>query len=448
MRIRDVVHGVSEEMERQRMAAQTQNSQHSSPRQHDKTSTAVTFPRRHLVLGMLLLLAGCARSSSTSSSSSKPTFTGTLPTVTPAPTATGDAALDQLIDNYIATLSPAQMVGQTLMLAVYSNSDSDQLNQALADYHPGGAVIFTNYNGGPLQPTTLGGLEELVQGLKSHADGPLLLAADEEGGEVDRLAPYFGQTPSPQDLAAGGNPQAVYEQAQADAAHMRTVGLSVDFAPLADVYQGGGIDQSRTFGTTPQEVITYAGAFLDGLQASGIAGTLKHWPGIGAASGNPDYTLPTVSHTRDQLSSIDFAPFRALLSHQPGMIMVTHVMVPAYDTQAPASLSSVLVDQVLRGQLGYQGVVVSDAMDAQGLIDYIQGQGYNGAAQGIAEACVRAFLAGVDLLEAPIEPDRLAAVAASMSNAVNSGRISPQRLHQAVHRIISLKVKLGLLTLP
>jgi beta-N-acetylhexosaminidase len=433
------------------MAAKTP---HSSRQLLENISTGVCLSRRQLLLG-LLVLAGCAPGSTTSASgsTSDPTSSRTLPTVTsaptvaPEPTATMDAALDRRIDTYIATLSPAQMIGQTLLLAVYSSSDSDQLNQALAGYHPGGAVIFTNYNGGPLQPTTLRGLEQLVQGLKSHADVPLLLATDEEGGNVDRLALYFGETPSPQDLAAGGNPQAVYAQAQAEAGHMRAVGLNVNLAPLADVYQGGGIGQSRTFGTTPQTVITYAGAFLDGLQSNGIAGTLKHWPGIGAASGNPDFSLPTVSHTQDQLSAIDFAPFQALLRHRPGMIMVTHVLVPAYDAQAPASLSPVLVDQVLRGQLGYQGVVVSDAMDAQGLIEYMQRQGYTQAVQGISEACVRAFLAGVDLIEAPIEQDRLAAVATAMTDAVNSGRISQQRVHQALHRIIALKVKLGLLTL-
>ncbi len=229
---------------------------------------------------------------------------------------------------------------------------------------------------------------------------------------------------------------------------MRQVGLNVDFAPLADVYQGGGIDQSRTFGTTPAQVTTYAGAFLDGLQQHGIAGTLKHWPGLGASTGNPDYTLPTVNHSQAQLNAIDFASFRALLSHQPDLIMVTHVIVPAYDAQAPASLSPALVQQVLRGQLGYQGVVVTDAMDAQGLIQFMRQQGYSDPAQGIAEACVRAFLAGDDLIEAPIEQDRLAAVVAAMTQAVQSGRIAPARLHEALHRIVRLKVRLGLLTVP
>ena len=385
-----------------------------------------------MLLVTLITVAGCAIG----------------PTTAIVSTPTPDAAINQRIDAYINTLTPAQRIGQTLMLAVYADGYNNDLDQALTQWHLGSAIIFPNYNGGPLMPTTLAGMQQLVRDLKAHADTPLLLATDEEGGEVDRLSFYYGQTPSPQDLAASGDPQQAYNQAQTDAQHMREIGLNVDFAPLADVSQGDGIDPSRTFGTTPDAVATYAGAFLDGLQQNGVAGTLKHWPGLGASSGNPDFTLPTVTHSQDQLNAIDFASFRMLLPHQPDMIMVTHVIVQAYDEQAPASLSPVLVQQVLRGQLGYQGVVVTDAMDAQGLIQYMQQQGYADPAQGVAEACVRAFLAGDDLIEAPIEQDRLAAIVAAMTQAVASGRISQARLHEALHRIIALKVRLGLLTLP
>jgi beta-N-acetylhexosaminidase len=395
---------------------------------------------------LLLVMAACGNG---------PTAT-TIPegigTVTATSTATATRTpvpnLDQRIDAYIATLTPAQQIGQTLMLAVYANGYDANLDQALTQWHLGSAIFFPNYNGGPLTPTTLGGVRQLLSDLKSHADTPLLLATDEEGGEVDRLSFYYGATDSPHQLAATGDPHRVYLQAQTDAQRMEQLGLNIDFAPLADVDQGGGIDASRMFGSTPGQVSTYAGAFLDGLQQNGVVGTLKHWPGLGASTGNPDFTLPEVTHTRAQLNAIDFAPYRALLPHQPGMIMVTHVIVPAYDQGAPASLSPVLVQQVLRGQLGYQGVVVTDAMDAQGLIAYMKQQGYSDPAQGIAEACVRAFLAGDDLIEAPIEQDRLAAVVAAMTQAVGSGRISPARLHEALHRIIALKVRLGLIKLP
>jgi beta-N-acetylhexosaminidase len=334
------------------------------------------------------------------------------------------------------------------MLAVYADSYNDNLNQALTQWHLGSAIVFTNYNGGPLMPTTLGGMQALVSALKNHAETPLLLAADEEGGDVDRLAPYYGGTPSARQLAATGNPQTAVDQAQSDAKRMLQIGLNVDFAPVVDVDQGGGIGSSRTFGTTVSTVTTYAGAFLDGLQQHGVAGTLKHWPGLGAATGNPDYALPTINQTQAQMQANDFATFQALLSHQPGMIMVTTVFAPAYDSRNPAMLSSTLVDGVLRGQLGYSGVIVTDALDGQGLITYMQQQGYSDPAAGLAEASVRAFLAGNDLIEAPIEQDRLAAVVTAMTQAVQSGRISPDRLNASVHRLIALKVRLGQLTLP
>lgn len=362
------------------------------------------------------------------------------------PTATVGPSLDQRIDTYIAKLSTSQLIGQTLMMAVYASSYNSDLDQALTQWDIGSAIVFTNYNGGSTQPTTLPGMEQLVSDLKGHATTPLLLATDEEGGEVDRLASYYGPTPAPQQLTATGDPQQAYNQAKTDAQRMRQVGLNVDFAPLADVWQGGGIDESRTFGTSVGQVTTYAGAFLDGLQQNGVAGTLKHWPGLGASTANPDFGLSEVDRSQAQLNATDFASFRNLLSHNPDLIMVTAVLVPAYDPDQPASLSSVLIQQVLRGQLGYQGVVVTDAMDAQGVVDFMAQQGYTDPSQGVAEACVRAFVAGADLIEAPIEQDRLAATVAAMTQAVQSGRITQARLHEAVHRIIRLKVELGLMT--
>ena len=366
------------------------------------------------------------------------------PTSSPAPT----IGLAQRIDTYIDHLTQVQQIGQLLMLAVYSNGYTSELNQPLQHWDIANAIVYNQYNGGPLMPTTLSAWTQLVHGLQSHANQALLIATDEEGGDVDRLAPYYGPSPSPQWLSATGDPQQAYAQAQLDARRLLASGINTDFAPLADVYQGGAVDQSRLFGTTPDQVITYAGAFLDGLQHNGVVGTLKHWPGIGSAPANPDYGLPTITHSQAELNAIDFASFRSLLPYEPGMIMVTHVMVPAYDPHEPASLSPMLIDQVLRGQLGYQGVVITDAMDGGGLLQFMQQQGYTDPAQAIAEASVGAILAGNDIVECPIEPDRLAAVVAAITTAVQTGRISKARLRQSLRRIIALKVRMGLISLP
>jgi beta-N-acetylhexosaminidase len=169
---------------------------------------------------MLLVCAGCGGASV----AGKPIPTGT-PTSTSS--STRISTLDQRIDAYIARLTPAQQIGQTLMLAVYANAYNARLDQALTQWHLGSAIVFPNYNGGPLMPTTLAGMQGLVRDLQAHADTPLLLATDEEGGLVDRLSFYYGQTCSygptcsPRELAATGDPQQAYAQAQTDAQRMR-----------------------------------------------------------------------------------------------------------------------------------------------------------------------------------------------------------------------------------
>jgi beta-N-acetylhexosaminidase len=354
--------------------------------------------------------------------------------------------LDQRIDGYISRLSTAQKVGQLLMIAVSADGYTAQLNQDLRQWDIDNAVIFTQWDG--VHPATAAGLRALIASLQAHAYAPMFIATDEEGGNVDRLRPYYGYTPSPEQLTATGQPARAYAQAELDAERMHGLGLNVDFAPLADVRQTAALDPTRMFGSTPGTVATYAGEFLDGLQQHHVAGTLKHWPGLGAATGNPDDTLPTVYHTRAQLAAIDFKAFQLLLPHWPDMIMVTHVLVPAYDAHAPASLSPILVSQVLRSHYGYWGVVVTDSLDSTGLLKYMYQLGYRNTATALGEAAVRAILAGDDLVEAPYAQGNLAATVAALLHAVATGRISQARLNLSVHRIISLKVKMGLMVLP
>lgn len=402
-----------------------------------------------VIIVCLLVIGKLWLNSSTTEQHPTPTPVVTLtPQPSPAPTLTPTAGLTQRIDMYIDHLTQAQRIGQLLTLAVYTNGYTSALNQPLQQWDIANVIFYNRYNNGPLMPTTSSALTQLMHDLQAHANQALIISTDEEGGNVDRLAPYYGPSPSPQVLAATGDPQQAYIQARLDSQRLLASGINTDLAPLADVYQGGAVDQNRMFGTTPDQVITYAGAFLDGLQQNGVVGTLKHWPGIGSAPANPDYGLSVITHSQAQLNAIDFAPFRALLSHQPGMIMVTHVMVPAYDTRVPATLSPVLINQVLRGQLGYQGVVITDSMDAKGLLQFMQQRGYTNPSQAIAEASVQAILAGADIVEGPIEPDRLAAVVAALTSAVQSGRISQEHLRQSLHRIIALKVQMGLISLP
>lgn len=353
----------------------------------------------------------------------------------------------QQIDAYICKLTLSQQIGELLMIPVYANTYTSDYDVYLQQYQIANAIMFTAYNNGIVKPKTLVEFRQLTQAVIAHSPNPMIIATDEEGGIVDRIAPYYGPSPSPATLGASGDPKKAYTQGQIDAIRLKDIGINVDFAPLADVYQGGAIEQSRMFGSVPSQVTQYAGAFLDGLQQNGVMGTLKHWPGIGAANANPDYSMPTITKTKAELNATDFLTFRNLLSHNPGMIMVTHVIEPAYDPKYPASLSPILIDSVLRGELGYQGVVVSDAMEAGAIGEYMKSVGYTDPAQAIGEASVLAILAGEDIIECPSDGRQIEAMVKALTKAVQSGRITSARLKLSLERIVALKVKMGLIIL-
>jgi beta-N-acetylhexosaminidase len=167
-------------------------------------------------------------------------------------------------------------------------------------------------------------------------------------------------------MGATNDPSRAQAQGSADGQTLRQLGINVDYAPVVDVQAGGFVPSvlaTRMFGSTPDKVATFAGAYLQGLQGQGVLGCIEHWPGLGSTPVDPHQDLPTLYRSKDDLNAIDFAPYRALLQQgHINMVMVTHEVLPAYGDTLPASLSPVLVNQVLRGDLGYQGVVVTDSL--------------------------------------------------------------------------------------
>jgi beta-N-acetylhexosaminidase len=294
-----------------------------------------------------------------------------------------------------------------------------------------GAMIVYDQN-----TSSLGQLHDYIAAIQAHASLPMLVTADEEGGVVDRLVRFDGPRPSAQDLAATGDPQQAWQAAARDAHDLQALGINTDLAPVVDVRTvPNAVEWTRLFGDDVATVDTYAGAFLQGLQQNGEIGTLKHWPGIGSTSSDPHLTLPVITRSRAQLEATDFATFRNLLVDQPGMIMVTHVLVPAIDPDLPATLSPKLVQGVLRGELSYDGVVMTDSLYMKGI----------SLRYSLGEAAVLSVLAGDDLLEGAWDTASMEEMLAALKAAVASGRISQARIDQSVRRILLLKERYGLL---
>ena len=205
--------------------------------------------------------------------------------------------------------------------------------------------------------------------------------------------------------------------------------------PTRSVVERIGI--AAIFGSDPQTVATDAGAYLDGLQSNGIAGCLKHFPGLGAITSDPHAGLPTVMRSKAELERIDLAPYRLMLQHnRPAMIMSTDVLVPAIDASLPAELSPKAIDGVLRKELGFKGVVITDGLYMGGI----------SARWTLSQAAVLAIQAGNDLIEGPFTPAQVANVVAALKQSVQGGQLTTERIDQSVQRILLMKMRYGIIT--
>ena len=309
-----------------------------------------------------------------------------------------------------------------------------QLLHDVRDLHVGGFIVITH--GSPLgivksqaYPTAV-----LANQMQSKSKLPLLIGADFERGTAMR---YDEGTsfPTAMAVAAGGHPKDAYTMGKITALEARATGVQWVYAPDADVNNNPGnpIVNTRSFGENPQRVAAFVGEFVRGVEENGALATAKHFPGHGDTSADSHIDLPVISANRERLENLELVPFRAAISEGAGSIMTGHLNVPALepDPNTPATLSSNVLNGVLRKELGFRGLVVTDAMDMGGItVRYAPG-----------EAAVRAVAAGADCVLMPPVPD---AAFEALQGAVKSGRISKERLDESVRRILQAKARLGL----
>jgi len=340
----------------------------------------------------------------------------------------------QLADWYISHMSLDEEIGQLFIVEYIGTTfDQNDLNM-VQQLHAGGIILYAENLATKQQAT------DLIATSQAHATLPLLVTVDEEGGFVDRLQTLYGPRPSATDIGATGSTTYAYQQGAQVARDMTALGFNTDLAPDVDVQLVAGPDQlTRTFGYTPDAVTAMGSAYLNGLQDNGVTGTLKHFPGLGAANIDAHLGLPVIDRSYDQIESTELAPYRAMIaSGQARMIMTTDLLMPALDPTNPAELSPAIINGVLRGQLGYDGVVMTDALYMQGI----------SKTYSMPEAGVRALIAGCDMLLGPEHDFDVQAMAQAIKDAINNGRLTKARIDQSVRRILLLKMKMGMIPIP
>lgn len=350
---------------------------------------------------------------------------GTSGQVTPTP--------EQLINALMAHMTLDQKIGQMLMVRFSGFNDSPDLNAMLTQYHVGSVIEYASNIGDKAQ------LISLNTQIQQHADLPMIISIDQEGGTVDRLQGLDGPQPSAATIGATDNPNAAYQQGIKDAQDLASYGFNLNLAPVIDVTNVYNAQLAgRTYGNNPTIVSKMAEAYLKGLQESGkVLGTIKHFPGLGDTSTDPHTGLPYLTRSLASLDTVDWAPYKNLLEqHNVYAALVTHEMVKALDSSLPSSLSPKIVG-ILREQLGFQGVIITDGLTMGALTSrYTLGQ-----------SAVLAIEAGDDLLMDPASPNEVAQMVNAIRQALSSGAISQQRIDDSVRRVLLLKYQMGLLNI-
>jgi len=342
------------------------------------------------------------------------------------------------VQQIIQAMSLDQKLGQLLVVEYLGTSyEASGLQEMVAQQFVGGFMYQESNHNFDAPYDTVGNVDALSVQATRDARIPLLIATDQEGGLVNRLYKFHGALPSAQDMAASNDPGMALTQGTQSAKWMLEMGINSDLAPVVDVHTvDPPVLESRMFGSDPKTVATYAGAFLDGLQKNGVAGCLKHFPGLGAVTSDPHAGLPTVTRSIADLNAIDLAPYKLMIQQkQPAMIMSTDVLMPAIDQDRPAELSPIAINGVLRGQLGYDGVVITDGLYMAGI----------SARWSLSQASVLSIIAGDDMIEGPFTPAQVANVVTALKQAVQQGQISMKRIDQSVQRILLMKVQYGML---
>lgn len=355
-------------------------------------------------------------------------------------------------DKMLKKMSAEEKVGQLVQIGInarFINQDSDffqDLKRHVTENKLGGIIFF----GAPMYETT-----HLANRLQENAQVPLLIALDAETGIGMRFQDA-ANFPWNMAVAATGNTDYAYRMGVITGREAKAMGIMQVYAPVLDVNNNADnpVINVRSYGENPEDVARFGAAFIEGVQSQGVIATAKHFPGHGDTNVDSHRGLPIINVSRERLDQIELPPFKKAIEVGVGSIMVAHVGLPQIDgTQikplenairvdtdeevptenavVPATLSTIIQTDLLKKELGFKGLIVTDAMSMSGLTMYVSQE----------EAGVQAVLAGADLLEKPADVD---AMIRGLREAVKSGRISQARLDESVRKILAWKHELGL----
>ena len=333
--------------------------------------------------------------------------------------------IDEKVDQIVESMSQTEKLGQMVMIGIQGTKVDDDSLYMLNQYHMGGVILFDRNMENPEQ------VKQLTSDLQAQSNEkvPLFIGIDEEGGDVVRMAEKLTPPPSQKEIGATGDIEQAKTWAIKTAKSLKDMGINVNFAPVADV----GSNDKRSYSTDTNTVIDFVRAATKGYQQENIIYSLKHFPGIGKGKVDSHVDSSSIDVAKEVLMAEDILPFKTIIDeNDPNdyFILVSHLKYPALDEEYPASLSSKIMTDLLRNELGYKGIIITDDMEMGAVANH----------NDFRSIGVKAVKAGVDIVLVCHEYQHQQEVYLGLLDAVNSGEISQERIDESVKRIIKVKL--------
>ncbi|WP_438495352.1 beta-N-acetylhexosaminidase [Paenibacillus sp. IHBB 3054] len=341
------------------------------------------------------------------------------------------------LDMVVAEMSLSDKIGQMLMCGFEGTAvPDDGIRELVAKGGIGGVIYFARNVETPEQVARM--TAELQQAAAEGGKAPLWISIDQEGGMVARITEGVALMPGGMAIAAAGSVEDAYQAALISGRELSAMGINLNYAPVLDVNNNARnpVIGVRSFGESPEKVADYGAATIRGFQDAGVAATAKHFPGHGDTDVDSHLDLPTVRHDRARMDSVELVPFRRAIAEGVDAMMSAHIYFPALEQEKlPVTLSKAVLTGLLREELGYGGIIMTDCMEMNAIAEHY----------GTVEASVLAIEAGADIVLISHRADRQLAAIEAILHAVAEGRISETRIDDSVRRLLALKVKRGVI---
>ncbi|WP_302177708.1 glycoside hydrolase family 3 protein [Megamonas funiformis] len=333
--------------------------------------------------------------------------------------------IDEKVDQIVASMSQTEKLGQMVMIGIQGTKVNDDSLYMLNQYHMGGVILFDRNMESPEQ------VKQLTSDLQAQSNEkvPLFIGIDEEGGDVVRMAEKLTPPPSQKEIGATGDIEQAKTWAIKTAKSLKDMGINVNFAPVADV----GSNDKRSYSTDANTVIDFVRAATKGYQQENIIYSLKHFPGIGKGKVDSHIDSSSIDVAKEVLMTEDILPFKTIIDESDPndyFILVSHLKYLALDEEYPASLSSKIMTDLLRNELGYKGIIITDDMEMGAVANH----------NDFRSIGVNAVKAGADIVLVCHEYEHQQEVYLGLLDAVNNGEISQERIDESIKRIIKVKL--------